>query len=90
MPQVRSVILDRALAWSALAVIFYTVAAIKSGWYHWSDDYVDAVRVVALLTIFFCGLISIRAITVRHFGLRVVGWFAAASIAAGVVMFFLP
>jgi hypothetical protein len=86
LPHVRSVILDRALAWSSLAVIFYTIVAIKMGWYHWSDDYVDAVRVVALSTIFGCGLISIRAITARHFGYSVVGWFAAVSIAVGLLI----
>ena len=89
LPHIRSVVLDRALAWSSLAVLFYTIVAIKMGWYHWSDDYVDVVRIMALATIFGCGLISIRAITVRHFGYSVVGWFAAVSIAVGVVVVFL-
>lgn len=89
LPQVRSVILDRAIAWSSLAVIFYTIVAIKMGWYHWSDDYVDSVRIVALLAIFGCGLVSIRAITIRHFGYSVVGWFALLSVAVGLVILLL-
>jgi hypothetical protein len=86
LPGVRSVILDRAMAWSSLAVLFYTIVAIKMGWYHWSDDYIDGVRLVALFTIFGCGLVSIRAITIRHFGYSVVGWFAAVSVSAGLAI----
>jgi hypothetical protein len=87
MLHVRSVILDRALAWSSLAVIFYSITAIKLGWYHWSDNYVDIVRLVALATIFVCGLVSIRAMTIRHFGYNAVKWFALLSLASGVVVF---
>jgi hypothetical protein len=87
MLHVRSVILDRALAWSSLAVIFFTIMAIKMGWYHWSDDYVDAVRLFALATIFVCGLASIHAITIAHFGYNAVKWFALLSFAAGVAVF---
>lgn len=89
LPHVRSVILDRALAWSSLAVIFYTIVVIKMGWYHWSDDYIDVVRIVSLATIFSCGLVSIRAITARHFGYSVVGWFAALSVSVGIAILFL-
>lgn len=89
MPHVRSVILDRALAWSSLAIIFYTIVAIKMRWYHWSDDYIDVVRIVALSIIFVCGLISIRAMSIRHFGFTAVGWFGAISFVAGLLMLLL-
>lgn len=86
LPHVRAVILDRAIAWSSLAVIFYTIVAIKKGWYHWSDDYIDVVRMISLAAIFACGLVSIRAITMRHFGYSVVGWFTVISIVVGFLV----
>lgn len=87
--RVRSVILDRALAWSSLAVIFYTVAAIKMGWHHWSDEVIDAIRIIALATIFVCGLVSVRAMTEKHFGYSAVGWFGIVSFVSGLIMLFL-
>jgi hypothetical protein len=85
-PHVRSVILDRAIAWSSLAVLFGMIVSIKLGYFEESDDRLDVFRIVCLGAIYVCGLISIRSITMRHFGYSAVSWFAGLSAAVGVII----
>lgn len=84
---VRSIIIDRAIAWTSLAIIFFTVTVTKMGWYHWSDDVIDVIMLCALAAIFVCSLASIRAITKQHFGYDAVKGFALLSLAAGFIIF---
>lgn len=89
LPQVRGVILDRAVAWSSLAVLFGIVAISELGYYEWADNRLYFLRLAALLAIYICGLISIRSITIRHFGYSAVGWFGGLSFFVGLMILFL-
>lgn len=82
----KRVILDRAIAWSALAAIFVVVVSVKMTDLDWMDPVVDIVLTAACLTIFVAGLMSVRAITMPMHGNRVLAVFAAVSIAVGLLI----
>jgi predicted tellurium resistance membrane protein TerC len=82
----KRVMLDRAVAWSALAAIFLVVVAVKLSVADWTDAGVDLVLAVASLAIFVAGLVSVRAITMAAFGNRVLVVFAMVSIAVGLLI----
>lgn len=90
LPHVRSVILDRAIAWTSLAVLFGVVALAELEYVEWADDRLDIFRLISLAAIYVCGLVSIRNITSKHFGYSAVKWFALLSFSVGVlIVFFL-
>jgi hypothetical protein len=82
----KRVMLDRAVAWSALSVIFSVVVAVKLGIVSWDDPRVGVILVAALVAFFVAGLVSVRAITMAAFGNRVLAVFAVVSIAVGLVI----
>ncbi len=61
----KRVMLDRAVAWSALSAIFCVVVAVKLGIASWYDDRVGLILALASIAIFVAGLVSVRAITAR-------------------------
>lgn len=83
---VRKVILDRAVAWSALSALFAMVVAVKLSVARWTDPGVDIVLFLASLAIFIAGLVSVRAITAAMFGNKVLLGFGAVSIAVGALI----
>lgn len=85
---VRAIILDRAIAWTSLAVLFCIIMIAELGLVQWDDDNVDLFRIVALAVIYVCGLASIRAITIHNFGHGALIWFAGLSFAAGMATMF--
>ncbi len=85
----KRVMLDRAVAWSALSALFSVVVAVKLSVASWTDSGVDFVLAVACLAIFVAGLVSVRAITVASFGNRVLAIFAAISLAVGLLILLL-
>lgn len=80
------VMLDRAVAWSALSAIFVVLVAVKLSVADWADAGVDLVLTLASLAIFGAGLVSVRAITMAAFGNRVLAVFAGASVAVGLLI----
>lgn len=89
LPHVRGVILDRAIAWSSLAVLFAILAIAELGYYELYEESFHIIRLIALSAIYVCGLASIRSITIRHFGHSAVGWFAGLSFMVGVIILML-
>lgn len=86
---VKRVILDRAVAWTGLFVLFTLITAVKMHQVAWTGRFVDVVLLVALLAVYFSGLVSVRAITSNRHGNRVVLAFAAASIGVGLLILLL-
>lgn len=82
----KRVMLDRAVAWSALSAIFCVMAVVKLEFASWTDAGVDLVLALSCLAIFAAGLVSVRAITIAAFGYRVLAVFAAVSIAVGLLI----
>jgi len=82
----KRVMLDRAVAWSALAALFVTVVVVKLTEVDWTDAGVDLVLSMASLAIFVAGLASVRAITAAKFGNRVLAIFGLASVAVGLLI----
>ncbi len=82
----KRVMLDRAVAWSALSAIFCVVVAVKLGIASWYDDRVGLILALASIAIFVAGLVSVRAITAAAFGNKVLAVFAAVSIAVGLLI----
>jgi hypothetical protein len=76
------VVYDRAIGWSALAVLFTTIAAGRLGWVRWSD--VGWVFVVTTFAVMLAGLVSVRTITYAKFGNSVLVVFVAVVLSAGV------
>ena len=85
----KRVVLDRAVAWSALAIIFTVVVAVKLSVARWTDTGIDLLLTVAFLAIFVAGLVSVRNISAAAFGNRVFAVFAAVSIAVGLLILLL-
>lgn len=86
----KRVMLDRAIAWSALSAIFCVVAVVKLKFANWTDLGVDIVLALACLAIFVAGLVSVRAITAAAFGNKVLAFFAVVSVAVGLLILFIP
>jgi hypothetical protein len=82
----KRVMLDRAVAWSALSAIFSVVVTVKLGLASWYDDRVGLILALASISIFVAGLVSVRAITAAAFGHRVLAVFAVVSIAVGLLI----
>ena len=82
----KRVMLDRAVAWSALSVIFSVVVVVKLGILSWDDPRVGVILAVALIVFFGAGLVSVRAITMAAFGNRVLAVFGAVSIVVGLLI----
>lgn len=85
----KKVMLDRAVAWSALSALFIVVVAVKLSVASWTDAGVDLVLTLASLAVFVAGLVSIRAITIAAFGNRVLVAFAGISLAVGLLILLL-
>lgn len=79
-------VLDRAIAWTALGVIFSRFVLVRTGMIDWSDDRFDVVLIVALIAIWSSGLASIRAFTVLRFGAQIWLLLAFISLAAGTAV----
>lgn len=80
------VILDRAVAWTGLFVLFTLIALVKLRMAEWSDEALDVVLLLALLAVYAAGLVSVRVITSNMYGNKVVVLFAAASVAVGLMI----
>jgi len=80
------VILDRAIAWTALCAIFSSVTMVKLGLASWYD--IDIILIFGSLAVFLAGLISVRAITMAGFGNKVLIVFVAVSLAVGASILF--
>lgn len=81
-------VLDRAIAWSALAVIFSRFILVRLGVMDWGDDRLDFLLIISLFATWACGLTSVRAFTLVRFGSRVWMMFGLLSLGAGVSTFF--
>lgn len=81
-----AVIPDRAVAWSALCILFVIIGLTKLGMANWSDAAVDFVLAIGLLAIWAAGMVSVRIITEPRYGYRAVSFFAVVSIAAGLLI----
>lgn len=82
-----SVMLDRAIAWSALAAILLAIAAGRMRWVDWSS--VAGIFLPAAMAIMIAGLVSVRSITREKFGDRVLVVFVAVVLCAGLSVFIL-
>lgn len=85
---VRRVILDRAAAWTGLAVLFTLIVLVRLKMADWTDALIDIVLLVAILVVYCTGLLSVRAITVPRHGYRALIMFAGVSLAVGIVILF--
>jgi predicted membrane protein len=82
-----SVILDRAIAWSALAAILLAIAAGRMRWVDWSS--VAGIFLPATFAIMIAGLVSVRSITREKYGGRVLVVFVAVVVVTGLSVFLL-
>ena len=82
-------ILNRAVAWLALAVNFFMLVGIKLKVIGWDDRAVDVVFLSVNLTVFLAGLASVKAITAPTLGTRAVLVFSIASGAVGLLILLL-
>lgn len=78
-------IYDRAIAWSAMAVLFLAMTAGRMRWVRWSD--VGWVFVGSTLLIMLAGLLSVRTITGPKFGNVPFLIFTAVVLTSGVSIF---
>lgn len=85
----QRVMLDRAVAWTGLFVLFATLTALKLQMAEWSDDTVDLVLFLALTAVYVAGLVSVRAITGDAYGHRVLAVFAGLSLGVGLLILIL-
>jgi multisubunit Na+/H+ antiporter MnhF subunit len=81
-----AVIPDRAVAWSALCVLFVLIGLAKLGRVNWSDAVVDMALAVGLMAVWAAGIVSVRIITAPRYGYRAVAVFAGVSIAIGLLI----
>lgn len=79
-------VLDRAVAWSALSVIFCRIVGVRLRLIDWGNDWLDAALATALFAIWSCGLISVRAFTVPRFGWRIWAFVAFVSAITGLII----
>jgi hypothetical protein len=75
------VMADRAVAWSALALMFGAIGAVKLGWLGWHQ--LNGVLGGSMLTVAGAGLFSVRQMTLRKFGERVWLFYLAAVLLIG-------
>lgn len=78
----QSVIVDRAIAWSALAVLFSAIAVSELGWVDWRE--LGPLFLMTTLVIMIAGLFSVRAITQQHLGNKALVVFIAVIAATGL------
>lgn len=80
------VFLDRAVAWSALFVLFGLHAGVQLQWFYWHDEAVETALLLALLAIYLAGMWSVRQISQRlaPFGGPVV--FAIVTCTVGLII----
>lgn len=80
----KYVIPDRAMAWSALALLFGAMAAAKAGWTEYGQ--LDALVLVTTFTVTVTGLWSVREITREKFGNRALFFFIVVIVAAAIAV----
>jgi len=76
------IIVDRAVAWTAFALIFMAFSAIKLGWFQWQD--VNLLFVLSTSAVAIAGLFSVYEMTKPRFGKAVLIFFIAAMVLAAV------
>ncbi len=81
-----SVLLDRAIAWASLAVVFAAIAARKMDWLPLRA--LDIAISIAGLAVTLSGLWSVRQITREKFGNAILSVFAVLVLVAGVLFWF--
>lgn len=79
------VIYDRAVAWSAMAILFIAIVAGRLRWVDWSR--MGWLFVISTLAVMLAGLYSVRTITGPKFGNFPLLIFAAVVLTSGVSIF---
>lgn len=85
-----SVILDRAIAWTAMSLLLGLMAVIKLTTVDWEDTGVEVIRIVGCLAVFIAGAMSVRAITVVTFGNKYLTYFVVIPLLVGALTLFIP
>lgn len=80
------IVVDRAIAWTAMAVIFLRIALVRLGVIDWDNQLLDVILLVSLIAVWVCGLCGVRSFTSLRFGARI--WLSVAllSLAAGTLV----
>lgn len=79
-------VLDRAIAWSALFIIFARIVGVRLGLLDWGNDLLDAVLATSLFAIWACGVLSVRLFTLARFGNRIWLPSAVGSLLVGIII----
>jgi hypothetical protein len=79
------VVADRAVAWSALALLFGAIGAVKLGWLDWPQ--LNWVLGGTMLAVAATGLFSVRQMTRRKFGERVWLFYLSAVVLVGGALY---
>lgn len=80
-------VLDRAIAWTALFVIFSRAVVVRLELFEWGDDRLDVILIISLLAIWASGIVSVRSFTIARFGPSVWLNVAVFSLITGLIIF---
>jgi hypothetical protein len=80
------VFLDRAVAWTALFILFVLHASVKLKLVDWSDAVVDVFLLLALIAIYAAGMVSVWQISKRRHPFRGPALFAGVTLAVGLLI----
>lgn len=83
---VERILVDRAFAWTAFAILFGLIAFAKLRWLVWDDAGMNLALIVLNAVVFVAGLFSVRAITASNGHSGAVLIFSAASLVAAVAI----
>jgi hypothetical protein len=75
---------DRAVAWTALFILFVLHAAVKLKLIDWAD--VDVILLLALVAIYAAGMVSVWQISKRRNPIRGPALFAVVTVAVGLAI----
>jgi len=82
----RRITLNRAIAWSALFVLFSMIVSIKTGKSSWGDPMIDISLIAANTLILLSSLASVKVITMASFGNSVLIVFGLVSALSGLLI----
>lgn len=81
----RSIVTDRAVAWTAFALLFAINAGIKMRWYV-LNDVPDFLMLFINVSVATAGLFSVREMTRARFGSKVLLLFAVVMLATALTL----
>lgn len=80
------VFLDRAVAWTALFVLFALHASVKLKLVDWADAVVEILLLLVLIAIYAAGMVSVWHISRRRNPFRGPALFAVVTLAVGLLI----